>query len=67
VFSTSPEHIDENIASTDFEMSDEDYQKLTDFRPPSYNPPAVNWETESIDDDIVALANSFEEHFQNND
>lgn len=62
VFSTSPEHIDENMASTDFEMSENDYQKLNDFRPPNYNPHQVDWEKESIDDDIVALANAFEEH-----
>lgn len=62
VFSTNPIHIEENIASTDFEMSNEDYQKLTDFRPPNYNPPEVHWETKSIDDDMVALANAFEEH-----
>ncbi|MGA3150537.1 MAG: aldo/keto reductase [Candidatus Saccharimonadales bacterium] len=62
VFSTSQKHIDENIAATDFEMSAVDYMRMTDFRPQNYNPPKVDWEGLSIDDDIVVLANDFEEH-----
>jgi diketogulonate reductase-like aldo/keto reductase len=62
VFSTSKEHIDENINAADFQMSPEDYQRMTDFRPRDYQPPKVDWEGLSIDDDIVALANGFEEH-----
>jgi diketogulonate reductase-like aldo/keto reductase len=64
VFSTSQEHIDENISATDFQMSAEDYQRMTDFRPQNYQPIKVDWEGMSIDDDIVALANNFEEHIQ---
>ena len=64
VFSTSPEHIDENIASADFQMSVEDYRRVTDFRPQNYQPPNVDWEGSSIDDDIVALANEFELHLK---
>ena len=62
VFSTSPEHIDENIAAVDFQMSAEDYKRMNDFRPENYQPSSVDWEGQSIDDDIVALANNFEEH-----
>lgn len=62
VFSTSQAHIDENIASSEFEMSDDDYKRMTDFRPPNYQPPKVDWEGTRIDDDIVELANNFEEH-----
>lgn len=64
VFSTSKVHIDENIAASEFQMSDEDYQQMTDFRPQNYQPPTVDWEGEGIDDDIVALANGFEEHLR---
>jgi diketogulonate reductase-like aldo/keto reductase len=62
VFSTSQKHIDENIAAGSFHMSEEDYQKITNFRPNNYQPPKVNWESQSIDDDIVRLANEFESH-----
>lgn len=62
VFSTDKKHIDENIESTDFKMSEEDYQRMTDFRPSNYNPPKVEWEGVGIDDDIVALVNEFELH-----
>lgn len=62
VFSTNTSHIDENIASTDFEMSEDDYQKVTQFRPRNYYPPIVDWEGLGIDGDIVALVSDFEAH-----
>lgn len=62
VFSTNPAHINENLASTGFEMSADDYKRINEFRPPNYNPPQVDWEGASIDDDIVLLANEFEQH-----
>jgi diketogulonate reductase-like aldo/keto reductase len=62
VFSTSRKHIDENIAAAEFSMSAEDYKRMTDFRPQDYRPPDVDWEGQSIDDDIVVLANEFESH-----
>lgn len=62
VFSTNQEHIDENIASLDFQMTDEDYRLMTDFRPVNYNPQKVDWEGQKIDDDIVNLVNNFEDH-----
>lgn len=62
VFSTSQAHIDENIASTDFKMSADDYKRINDFRPQNYQPLQVDWEGSGIDDDIVALANNFEEY-----
>lgn len=60
VFSTSNEHIAENLAAIGFRMSPEDYQKMTDFRPDGYNLPAIDWDGPGIDDDIVAQANEFE-------
>jgi diketogulonate reductase-like aldo/keto reductase len=62
VFSTKTEHIDENLSSTNFEMSAEDYQKMSDFRPADYQQPAVDWEGQNIDDDIVALIKDFDSH-----
>jgi diketogulonate reductase-like aldo/keto reductase len=64
VMSASKTHIDENIASTDFEMSDEDYGRMTDFRPPNYHPPEVDWEGFDGGNDIVMLANKFEENIK---
>lgn len=62
VFSTNMNHIDENIASTEFEMSEDDYQTMTNFRPESYHPPIVDWEGSGIDGDIVTLVSDFEAH-----
>jgi len=62
VMSISKNHINENITSTEFQMSDNDYQRITDFRPSDYYPPKVDWEGLGVDDDIVALVNEFEEH-----
>ncbi len=64
VFSTSKNHIDENITAGEFEMSANDYKRMTDFRPQNYHPPKVDWEGEGIDDDIVILANEFEQHLR---
>lgn len=60
VLSLNPRHIDENIESTEFAMSGEDYKKMTDFRPSNYNLPEVHWNTLRTDDDIVALVNGFD-------
>ncbi len=62
VFSTKKKHIDENLTSTNFEMSDADYKRLTDFRPDNYNPPPVDWEGTGIEDDIVMLGKDFDTH-----
>jgi len=62
VMSTSTEHIDENYASTEFEMSVEDYGRMNDFRPPNYHPPKVDWEGLRGGDDVVLLANNFEQN-----
>jgi methylglyoxal/glyoxal reductase len=62
VMSASKSHIDENIASTEFQMSDEDHVRITNFRPPNYNPPPVDWEGVDGGDQVVVLANQFEEH-----
>ena len=62
VFSTNKAHIDENLTSNDFELTADEYRQLYDFRPPNYDPPSVDWEGASIDDDIVRLVNEFDQH-----
>lgn len=59
VMSVARQHIDENMASTEFEMLTDDYQRMTNFRPENYLPPKVDWEGQGIDDQIVVLANDF--------
>ncbi len=62
VMSTNPRHIDENIAATEFKMSGEDYRRMNEFRPPNYHPPKVDWEGVGGGDDVVLLANNFEQN-----
>lgn len=64
IMSASKSHIDENLAAIDFQMSIEDYQRMTDFRPPNYHPPHVDWEGFEGGDNIVTLANDFEQHLR---
>lgn len=62
VMSTNPDHINENIAATEFKMSQEDYNRMDEFRPPNYHPPKVDWEGVGGGDDVVLLANNFEQN-----
>lgn len=62
VFSTNKAHIDENLASTEFQLTNDEHKQLNEFRPSSYNPPKVDWEGPAIDDDIVRLVNEFDQH-----
>lgn len=61
VMSATKAHIDENIASTGFVMEQGDLERISSFRAPNYVPPAVEWDSQEIDDSIVALANGFED------
>jgi diketogulonate reductase-like aldo/keto reductase len=61
VFSTNINHIDDNLASTEFKMSSEDYIKMTEFRPEGYLLPEIDWEGPGIDNDIVNQVNNFED------
>jgi len=60
VFSTNINHIDDNLESTEFKMSLEDYIKMTEFRPEGYSLPDIDWEGPGIDNDIVNQVNNFE-------
>lgn len=65
VMSTNKAHIDENLASTEFKMTDEDYKRITEFRPSNYNPPKVDWDKSGKGDSIVVLVTDFEKHIKN--
>lgn len=65
VMSANKKHIDENIASVGFQMSDNDYQRMTDFQPKNYHPPKIDWEKSSIGSPIVALIKNFDNHITN--
>jgi diketogulonate reductase-like aldo/keto reductase len=62
VLALDKKHIAENLSATEFELSEEEYQRITDFFPSNYNPPSVHWDTLSTDDDIVILVNEFDKH-----
>ncbi|MCX6795841.1 MAG: aldo/keto reductase [Candidatus Falkowbacteria bacterium] len=65
VMSVSQKHIDENIASTNFTMLSEDYERMNDFRPSAsnYHPPKIDFNNPSEGDSIVTLVNDFENHY----
>lgn len=65
VMSVDKRHIDENLSATNFVMSDDDYQQINNFRPPNYNPPAVDWEKNGKGESIVTVTNDFEKHINN--
>lgn len=55
-------HMAENIESIGFEMTEQEYAELTNFRPPNYNPPKIDWEKDGDGDSIVVLVNDFDKH-----
>lgn len=55
VFSTNPQHINENDDSLNFDMDIEEYTRLTDFRPRVTSLPHIDWNGARLDDDIVGL------------
>ena len=64
VLSLSKDHIDENLMASEFNMSDVDYQKITNFRPSNFNPPTLNWDSLTTDDDIVEQVNNFDSYIK---
>jgi diketogulonate reductase-like aldo/keto reductase len=63
VFSTSSEHIKENWDAMNFEMQKEEYDLLTNYRIPNYNPPKINWDNIGKGASIAPLAMGFEDNF----
>ncbi|MGV8161910.1 MAG: aldo/keto reductase [Candidatus Nanoarchaeia archaeon] len=64
VMSSSNKHTNENVESTNFVMSDEDYKKINEFRPINFTSPSIDWEGSNIDGDIVGLANDIEKYLE---
>lgn len=62
VFSTSKKHIDENLSSLDFEMSDEDFHGVVNFRPEGYRLPAIDWEGIKSSGDIAVQTKEFDNY-----
>ncbi len=64
VMSANIEHINENIASIQFEMTPQDYDLINNFRPEDYYPPQVDWEKTGQGDSIITLVSDFEKHIR---
>jgi len=64
VKSESLEHIDENLGSFDFKMTESDYKKIDTFRVPNYKIPEINWwQEERKGQKIHVLPNVFDEEY----
>lgn len=59
VMSANTEHIKGNFEATKFNMEAEDYQNMTNFRPPGYTPPEVDWEDEKTIVSLITVINDF--------
>lgn len=57
VFSTNKEHVDENLAATEFTMTDEDYQTIAAARPVPVPVSKLDWDGEKLGKQILSLAN----------
>jgi diketogulonate reductase-like aldo/keto reductase len=63
VFSTSEDHIRENWEAMQFDMTKEDYNELTNYRIPRYNPPQINWANMGNGDSILPPIMGFEAEY----
>jgi diketogulonate reductase-like aldo/keto reductase len=64
VMSMNVLHIDDNLASTEFVMSESDYELIDTWRPQNYNPPQIDWEKDGQGGSIVSLVVDFEKHVE---
>lgn len=62
VMSSNKAHIDENIESLEFKMTETEYDQITNFRPDNYSPPEIDWEHTGNGVSIVNLVMNFEKH-----
>lgn len=62
IMSADKAHIDENLSSVSFKMTDADYKKIDNFKPQNYNPPEVDWEKSGEGISVSSLATDFEKH-----
>jgi diketogulonate reductase-like aldo/keto reductase len=61
--STTKRHIDENLAALDFELSDNDFKSIEEFRVPDYTSPEIDWENTGNGVAVDQLSNVFEDRY----
>ncbi|MFA5828412.1 MAG: aldo/keto reductase [Candidatus Shapirobacteria bacterium] len=61
VKSSTKNHVDENLASFDFQIEQEDLDKLNSFEIPNYNAPKIDWYDTGEGVKIHQLSNMFDE------
>ncbi len=62
-FSKSIEHINENLASLDFEMEQSDIQRINSYKIEGYRKPKVDWEKTGDGISVSLLPDKFEENY----
>lgn len=56
-------HIDENLASFDFEINQTGIERLNNFRPPGWQSPKIDWDKSGDGVSISQLGNIFDEEY----
>lgn len=64
VKSSTKEHIDENLASFDFQIEPNDLERLNEFKIPNYQPPKVDWLGTGDGTAIHQIPNIFDEEYE---
>lgn len=62
VKSSTIAHVDENLAAFDFQIEQEDLERLNNFEIPNYNPPKIDWNESGDGVKIHQLPNVFDEY-----
>lgn len=65
VMSSNLKHIDENIASTEFEMEKIDYIRIDNFSNPNFKPPLIDWEKTGTGESFATVAVRYENYEEN--
>jgi diketogulonate reductase-like aldo/keto reductase len=64
VKSSTKEHIDENLASFDFQIDSTDLERLNEFKIPNYRPPRIDWFGTDDGMAIHQIPNIFDEEYE---
>lgn len=59
IFSTNIKHIEDNLRSFDFKLSENEIYTIDNFKPNKNELNEISWETKDIDNDIVGLISNF--------
>jgi len=62
VKSSTKAHVDENLASFDFQIEQDDLERLNNYEIPNYNPPKIDWDETGDGVKIHQLPNVFDEY-----